>query len=62
MLRESAYAHATRSTVLSIAGGVALASGVALWLLAPAPDVSPGPTLALTLSPHALGPELRGTY
>jgi hypothetical protein len=62
MLRETAYSHATRSTVLSIAGGVALASGVALWLLAPAPDVSPGPTLALALSPYALGPELRGSY
>lgn len=62
MLRETAFDHATRSTVLSIAGGVALASGVALWLLAPAPDVSPGPTLALALAPNALGPELRGTY
>lgn len=62
MLREAAFDHAARSTVLSIAGGVALASGVALWLLAPAPDVSPGPTLALALSPNALGPELRGTY
>ena len=62
MLRETAFAHATRSTVLSVAGGVALASGVALWLLAPAPDVSPGPTLALALAPNALGPELRGTY
>jgi|GEM_PF-6357709 len=62
LLRETAFANATRSTVLSIAGGVALASGVALWLLAPAPDVAPGPTLALSLSPQALGPELRGTY
>jgi hypothetical protein len=62
MLRETAFAHATRSTVLSVAGGVALASGVALWLLAPAPDVAPGPTLALSLSGQALGPELRGTY
>ncbi|HET8938904.1 MAG TPA: tetratricopeptide repeat protein [Polyangiales bacterium] len=62
MLRETAFSHATRSTVLSVAGGVALASGVALWLLAPAPDVSPGPTLALALAPNALGPELRGTY
>jgi tetratricopeptide (TPR) repeat protein len=62
MLRETAFDHATRSTVLSIAGGVALASGVALWLLAPAPDIAPGPTLALSLSSRALGPELRGTY
>lgn len=61
-LRETAFDHATRSTVLSIAGGVALATGVALWLLAPAPDVSPGPTLALSVSSSALGPELRGTY
>ena len=62
LLRETAFSHATRSTVLSVAGGVALASGVALWLLAPAPDVSPGPTLAIALAPNALGPELRGTY
>jgi hypothetical protein len=62
LLRDTAFDHATRSTVLSIAGGVALASGVALWLLAPAPDVAPGPTLALVLSRDALGPELRGTY
>jgi hypothetical protein len=62
LLRETAFAHATRSTVLSVAGGVGIASGLVLWLLAPAPDVAPAPTLALSVSPHMFGPELRGVY
>ena len=61
-LREDAFAHATRSTVLSIAGAVAIASGVTLWIASPAPDVPPGPALALSLSRSGLGAELRGAY
>jgi hypothetical protein len=62
VLRDTAYEHASRATVLSIAGGVGLAAGVTLWLLAPPQGVAPGPTLALSLSANALGPELRGRY
>jgi hypothetical protein len=62
LLRETAFAHATRSTVLSVAGGIGIVSGVALWLLAPSPDVPPATTLAFSLSPHMFGPELRGVY
>ena len=62
LLRDTAFAHATRSTVLSVAGGVGIASGLVLWLLAPAPDIAPGPSLAFSVSPYMLGPEVHGVY
>jgi tetratricopeptide (TPR) repeat protein len=37
-LRQDAGAHATRATVLSTVGVIALASGVVLWLAAPASE------------------------
>ena len=61
-LRDDAFAHATRSTVLSIAGSVAIASGVTLWLASPAPDVQPNAALTLALSRYGVGAEVRGAY
>lgn len=61
-LRNDAFAHATRSTVLSIAGAVAIVSGVTLWLVSPRSEMPPQPTLALSVSPAALGPQVYGRF
>jgi len=62
VLRDRAFAHATRSTVLSIAGGVALASGVSLWLLGPSSEARASPRMAFRLSSQEMSAQMRGRF
>jgi hypothetical protein len=45
-LRDDAHANATRATVVSIAGAVALTTGIVLWLVSPPPERRPAAATA----------------